>query len=157
MKKRVIARSLIGLTIGALVVHPITLLVNYLDRGQYLVCMPGLTERLGPAGAVVIQTLLGAIFGMIALGGMCFFDIEKWSLLRASLAHCALILVIYIIIGLLLHWFSLNIRSIMIMAGMIIFVYALIWLIMYTVWKKEIREMNLLAEEYKKDANIGEN
>ena len=34
------------------------------------------------------------------------------------------------------------------MAGIIIVAYALIWVIMYLIWKKEIREMNRLTEEY---------
>ena len=156
MKKRLLAKSLIGLAIGAPVAHAITMLVNYFARGQYLVCMPELTEKLGLAGAVIAQTLLGAIFGMIAFGGMCFFDIEKWSLLQASMAHCALILVAYIAVGLLLHWFSFDIIPILIMAFMIILVYALIWLIMYVLWKREIREMNRLAEEYKKGTDTSE-
>lgn len=118
--------------------------------------MPELTEKLGLAGAVIVQTLLGAIFSMIAFGGMCFFDIEKWSLLQASMAHCALILVAYIAVGLLLHWFSFDIIPILIMAFMIILVYALIWLIMYVLWKREIREMNRLAEEYKKGTDTSE-
>ena len=40
MKKCLFARSLIGFVTGALVVHVITLLVNYFGRGQYLICMP---------------------------------------------------------------------------------------------------------------------
>ncbi|MGI6326759.1 MAG: DUF3021 domain-containing protein [Saccharofermentanales bacterium] len=156
MKKCLFARSLIGFVTGALVVHVITLLVNYFGRGQYLICMPKLTERFGPAGAIVVQTILAAIFGMVALGGMCLFDIEKWSLLRASVVHCALILFTYIIVGLLLHWFSFDIIPILIMACIIIFVYALIWLIMYIAWKREIRQMNRLAEEYKKGTDTSE-
>jgi RsiW-degrading membrane proteinase PrsW (M82 family) len=93
---------------------------------------------------------------MIAFGGMCLFDIEKWSLLRATLAHCAIIVVTYIIIAPLLHWIHFKIMPILIMTSMIIFVYALIWLIMYIIWKIEIRQMNRLAEEYKKDNEIGE-
>ena len=157
MKKRLIVRSIIGLIVGVLAAHVITFLVNYLGRGKYLVCMPELTERFGFAGAVIVQTLLGGIFGIIALGGTCLFDIEKWSLLRASVVHCALILVTYIVIGLLLHWFSFHIIPILIMTGIIIVVYALIWLIMYVAWKREIKELNRLTEEYKKDADASEN
>lgn len=157
MKKCLITKSLIGLIVGALVVHVITLLVNYFSRDQFLVCMPELTERLGLAGAVVVQTMLAAIFGMIAFGGMCLFDIEEWSLLRASVVHCALILITNIVVGLLLHWFSCHIIPILIMTCIIIFVYALIWLIMYAVWKREIREMNRLADEYKRNADTSEN
>jgi hypothetical protein len=43
------------------------------------------------------------------------------------------------------------------MSSIAIFIYALIWLIMYASWKREIREMNRLAEEYKKDADTNEN
>ncbi|HHT24115.1 MAG TPA: DUF3021 domain-containing protein, partial [Clostridiaceae bacterium] len=45
----------------------------------------------------------------------------------------------------------------LIMTGIIIVVYALIWLIMYVAWKREIKELNRLTEEYKKDADASEN
>ncbi len=161
MKKLLITRSLAGIVVGVTAVNIITILVNYLGQGQALICMPELTERLGFTTAVVVQTLLGALLGallgVLAIGGMCFFDIEEWSLLRASVAHCALILFSYMTIGLLLHWFSFHIIPILIMTFAIIFAYALIWLIMYLAWKREVREMNRLAEEYKKDAEAKEN
>ncbi|MGI6616903.1 MAG: DUF3021 domain-containing protein [Saccharofermentanales bacterium] len=156
MKKRLIVRSLIGLAVGSLLAHIITILIIYFSRGEYLFCMPELTEKLGSVGAVALQTVLGAIFGMVAFGGMCFFDIEKWSLLRATVAHCSMILVTYIVVGLLLHWLPFKIEPILFMVGIIIVVYALIWLIMYIVWKIEIRQMNRLAEEYKKNTEIDE-
>jgi hypothetical protein len=157
MKKLLITRSLAGIVVGVTAVNIITILVNYLGQGQALICMPELTERLGFTTAVVVQTLLGALLGVLAIGGMCFFDIEEWSLLRASVAHFALILFSYMTIGLLLHWFSFHIIPILIMTFAIIFAYALIWLIMYLAWKREVREMNRLAEEYKKDAEAKEN
>jgi hypothetical protein len=157
MRKRLIKKSLAGLVVGAIVGHLITLLVNYLSRGEFLICMPKLTESCGHTGAIVVQTLLSGIFGMISFGGMCIFDIEDWSLLRASTVHCMLILVSFLTAGLLLHWFSFDLIPILIMTGFIIVVYALIWLIMYAVWKVEIRQMNLLAQEYKKSADTDNN
>ncbi len=151
MKRCLIKNSLFGLIIGALVVHIFTLFANLMLHGEPLVCMPTLTESMGQVGAVVMQTVLGALFGMIASGGMCLFEIEEWSLLRATMSHCALILVTNIIISLLLHWISFHIISIVIMSTAIIIAYTLIWLIMYIIWKREVQEMNLLAEEYKKD------
>lgn len=156
MRKRLITKSLIGFVIGALVVHVITLLVNYFGSGQYLICMPELMERVGLVGAVVLQTFFGAIFGMVALGGMCLFDIEKWSLLRASMVHCALILVTYLTIGLLLHWFTFDIIPLLITSAIIVLVYALIWLIMFVIWKREIKKMNRLAEEYIRDSEMSD-
>jgi MFS family permease len=148
VKKRLIARSLIGFVAGALIVHVMTLLANYFSCGQYLVCVPQLTEKFGHTRAVVIQTVLGALVGMIALGGTCLFDIEKWSLLCASTVHCALIFITDMIVGLLLCWFSFKIKPILIMACIVVLIYALIWFVMYVIWKREIRQMNHLAEEY---------
>lgn len=156
MKKRLIARSLIGFAVGAIIAHTITLLVNFFDRGQYLICMPQLAEKFGHTGAVVAQTVLGALFGMVALGGTCLFNIEKWSLLRASVVHCTLILVTYVIVGLLLHWFSFHIIPMLIMTCIVVFIYALIWFVMYVIWKRDIRQMNQLVEEYIKDTEANE-
>jgi hypothetical protein len=155
MKRLLIVRTLVGLVVGAIMAHIITLLVNYLGSGSWLICMPSLIEAIGFTKALVLQTVLGAVLGMLGLGGMCFFDIEEWSLLRATVAHCLLILITYIIVGLLLHWFSFHIIPILIMACIIILAYTLVWLIMYAKWKREIREMNLLVGKYKKEADAG--
>ena len=84
MKKCLVKKSLIGFVVGAFIGHLITLLVNHLSLGELLICMPKLTESCGQTGAVVVQTVFAGIFGMISFGGMCLFDIEEWSLLRAS-------------------------------------------------------------------------
>ncbi len=150
MRKRLIIKSLIGLAAGAVAAHILTLLINYFTMGEWLICMPELTEDFGTARAIILQTVLSGLFGMVALGGMCVYDIEQWSLLRASVIHCALILITYLIVGLILYWFSFDLITILIASGIIIFVYFMIWLVMYTIWKKGIREMNTLMEEYKK-------
>ncbi|MGI6249402.1 MAG: DUF3021 domain-containing protein [Acutalibacteraceae bacterium] len=151
MKKLFIKRSLIGMAAGAAAVHIFTLLVNKLSRGEWLLCMPELTEKIGFPGAAVLQTFLACIIGIIGFGGMCLFDIESWSLLRSTVVHGASILFAYLTVGLTLHWFSFHIIPILIITAITVVVYALIWLFMYIGWKKKIREMNVLTEEYKKD------
>lgn len=151
MKKRLLIRSLIGLVVGTTMAHLFTLLINQLTKGEWLVCMPELTEKVGFVEALILQTILGALLGAVAFGGMCFFDIESWSLLRSSVFHCVIIIVSYLVVGLILHWFSPHIVPILIMTTIIVFAYALIWLFMYLGWKREIRKMNLLTEEYKKE------
>ncbi len=151
MNRHQIAKLVTGLVSGAAAVNIITLLINYSLRGQWLPCMPELINNMGQSRAVILQTVLGGLFGMVALGGTCVYDIEKWSLLRASLVHCLLILITYINVGLVLYWLSFHIIPILIMSGIIILVYALIWLVMYTRWKREIREINMLVEKYKKE------
>jgi hypothetical protein len=151
MKKCLLIRSLLGFVIGAAAVHLFTLAIGYFAYGQWTLCAPGLIDALGETGAIALQTALGALFGMIALGGMCVYDIETWSLLRASLVHCLLVLVSYLIVGLILRWFSADAASILIVSGIILAVYAVIWLCMYIAWKREMRKMNALTEAYRKE------
>ena len=75
MKKRLLIRSLIGLVAGAMMAHLFTLLSNQLTKGVWLLCMPGLTEEIGFVGAVILQTVLGALFGAVA--NAQFFDFVK--------------------------------------------------------------------------------
>lgn len=156
MKKTLITRLIIGFVAGAITIHVITMLANYLESGSLLVCRPDLIEVTGLVNGFILQTILGGVLGMLGFGGMCFFDIEEWSLLRATVLHCALILFAYLTIGSLLHWFSFHITSILIMTSITILVYLIIWLIMYVLWKREIREMNRLTEEYKREAEENE-
>lgn len=151
MKKYLLIRSLLGLVIGAAAAHLFTFVVGYFVYGQWTLCAPGLIDALGETGAIALQTALGALFGMVTLGGMCVYDIETWSLLRASFVHCLLVLVSYIIVGLILRWFSADAASVLIVAGIIFAVYAIIWLIMYIAWKREMREMNALTEAYREE------
>lgn len=150
MKNRLIIRSLAGLFAGALIGHIITLLVNCFGAGECSVCMPELIDRFGFSGAIALQTLVSGVFGMISVGGMCFHDIEGWSMLRSSVVHCLLILVNFIPVGIALYWFSFALIPVLIMSGAVIVSYLIIWLIMYILWKREMREMTILNEEYKK-------
>ncbi|MBP6162435.1 MAG: DUF3021 family protein, partial [Clostridia bacterium] len=61
------------------------------------------------------------------------------------------ILVSYLTVGLILRWFSPHIIPILIMMAIIVLVYALILLFMYLGWKREMRKMNVLTEEYIKE------
>ncbi|MGI6315216.1 MAG: DUF3021 domain-containing protein [Christensenellales bacterium] len=152
MKKSLCNKALIGFAIGTVAANVIALLMNYFNYGEWLVCVPELTESIGKTEAIFLQIFLGGIFGAVSVGGMCFFEIEEWNLLRSSVAHCGLIVGAYILIGLTLRWLLFDIRDILAAIAMIVLTYALIWLIMYASWKREIRQMNRLMEEYKKNS-----
>lgn len=151
MKKSLLIRSLLGFVIGAAAAHLFTLVIGYFTFGEWTLCAPVLIDALGETGAISLQTALGALFGMVAMGGTCVYDIETWSLLRASFVHCLLVLVSYIIVGLILRWFPSDAVSILIASGIILAMYAIVWLCMYIARKREIREMNALTEAYRKE------
>lgn len=152
MKRRQITTAAIGLLYGAVLVNIITLLINYMLVGEWLICMPELTNSMSMTRAVILQTVLGGLFGMVSYGGACVFEIEKWSLLRSSLVHYLMILISYLIVGKVLYWYSFDVISILILSVIILLVYAAIWWTMYLSWKRKVCGMNKLMEEYKKKA-----
>ncbi|MDI9504971.1 MAG: DUF3021 family protein [Bacillota bacterium] len=87
----------------------------------------------------------------------CVFEIEKWSLLRATVAHYLMILIIYLLIGRALYWYSFEVISIVVVSVILFLAYAAIWCTMYLSWKRKVCGMNKLMEEYKnKDAKEDE-
>ncbi len=97
-------------------------------------------------GAVIIQTLFSGLLGAIAMGGVAFHDIESWSLLRCAAVHYLVIEVSYVAIATVLGWYG-SLTELLIILGIQLAVYAIIWLIMYLRWKNQVQELNeLLAK-----------
>lgn len=156
-KKRLMTTALIGFAYGVVLVNIFTLLINYLAQGEWLLCMPELTNSMGRYKAAILQTVLGGLFGMVSYGGSCVFEIEKWSLLRATVVHYLMILITYLLIGRVLYWYSFEVISILVLSVILFLAYAAIWCTMYLSWKRKVCGMNKLMEEYKnKDAKEDE-
>ena len=77
---------------------------------------------------------------------MTFYEIERMPLAAATFSHCALIIILFILIGLLLGWLN-NIAEVLIMASIQLICFFIIWLILYAVYKKQVRELNELQEK----------
>ena len=67
-------------------------------------------------------------------------------LAAATALHCAIIVIFYIPIALLLGWLS-GIAEILVVAGIQIVVFFIIWLIMYFAYRKQVRELNELTRK----------
>lgn len=109
-----------------------------------------LAERTGSeTSALIVQTLLSGVYGAIGMGGVSFYDMEEWSLLRSALTHYLCIMISYIPIALFLGW----IRPDHFIAdyGVILIAqtaaYVIIFMIMSAIYRKEVRELNRMIEE----------
>lgn len=127
MKSKIMFNALLGITLGMLVG-----LMTYV--------------LLSPDGAVinkpyVVMHFIGsAVMGLVGYGGAVVYDIEEWSLGRATFSHYIVSLITMLVISELLGWFP---HSVLLIVFVVFTVtYALIWLIQYLVWKKQIRQMN---------------
>lgn len=70
----------------------------------------------------------------------------------ASVLHCLFIVVLFVPTSLFLGWCS-TVKEFVIMAGIQIAVYFMIWLILYISYRKEVKKLNELQKQVNKKIN----
>lgn len=145
MRKKLLIRSAIGL-LGGIVVGVLISLLTSVGTGAARLYSEGLMERVKDAKiALLLQLLLSGLYGAICMGGTVVHDIESWPLLRACLIHYAICVLPYPPIALLLGWCR-GAAELFLMIGIITVVYFLIWLILYLIYRAQVRELNLINQ-----------
>ncbi len=89
---------------------------------------------------LVKQFVGSALMGGICMGSSVVYEIESWGLWKVTLIHYVVAFVAFLIACIFLEWFPAGTLIIALIAYTI--VYACIWLFEYTVWKREIRNIN---------------
>ena len=128
-------RLLLGFTLGLL-----------LGIVMYVVSIPDGSVIDKPF--LVCHLLGSGVVGLVGYGGAIVYDIESWSLGRATFTHYIVSFMTLFVISELLGWFSHDI-----LFGAFVFfsaVYVLIWLTEYFVWKSQVRKMNKDLETMQK-------
>ena len=139
---KILKRAGIGFLLGMVIGNLIPLLGGTWDENGFIPASALLIERVGSITlAVIIQNVASGVFGALCFAGMTFYDIEKWPLALATVSHCGVILITFLPIALLLGWVY-SLTEILIMVGIQITVYFLIWLIIYMNYRKQVRELN---------------
>lgn len=150
MNRKIVRKAIIGFIAGAIWGNLVTAIINVASGNGFQIVFEDLTRSMGLGGAIVVQTILSGLYGLVCVVGTEFFDIESWSLLRSTLTHFLCIAVGYVIIGRMLGWVGFDLTLVLILAVMAV-VYFVIWLVMFLRWKKYISEMNTDLEQYKKE------
>ena len=130
MRKKAILLGLIGYAAGCLVG----------------LCFALQSENFTVASALP-QILLGGLPGAVAMGTMVFYDVENWSLLRATVTHFLTVMGVMILACYVLNWFEPWSAAFWIMLAVELVGYIIIWLIMYLCYKKQVRKLNELLEK----------
>ena len=97
--------------------------------------------------AIVLQSLFSGIYGAICFVGVLLHDIERLPMAAAAVLHYLLIAVTYIPGALFLGWVN-DIISVLITAGIQLVIYFIIWLIMFAIYKKQIKELNEMQKDF---------
>ena len=101
-----------------------------------------LVARMGSVpAAILVQSLVSGLYGSFALAGTLFYDIEQWSLTRSSVMHFLVIAVLYVPAAMFLGWAD-SATEILIVEGILLVAYFIIWLVIYLRYKKKVRSLN---------------
>ena len=139
--KRAAIGFLIGMAVGNIIV--------YLSSGYHALVSQKAVDLFdgSEAVAMLFQCLLSGVYGAICFAGISFYDVERLPLAGATALHCALIILTYAPIGILLGWVG-SITEILLVAGCQFVGYFIIWLILCAVYRKQVRELNKMLEDY---------
>ena len=154
MLANVLKRAGVGFLIGIVVGNAIAILTGTSATDGVSFASNQLLDMAGgnPVVAMTLQSLFSGIYGSICFAGMTFYDVERMPLAAATALHCAGIILTFIPIALLLGWVS-GITEILIVAGIQLVVFFIIWLIMYLIYKRQVKELNDLINKTKN--NVG--
>ncbi len=137
IKNKAIFLSMLGFSIG-LLIGAVTY-VTFAPDGEML-----------NRGALMAQLIGSGIYGAIAMGGSVVYEIESWSLLRATVTHYVTTFASFFVVNFLLKWFD----GLTVLIAFLFFTaaYFIIWIIQYTSWKRQIKRINQeLSEMIMKD------
>ena len=97
---------------------------------------------------MILQSLFSGIYGAVCFAGMTFYDAERLPLAAATALHCITIILLFVPISLFLGWTS-SIAENLIIMGIQLVAFFIIWLIMYSIYKKQVKELNELMNKTK--------
>lgn len=149
MKKKVIVRALLGFPLGVFIGYTITILSSAIfAQGYYAAVVPALIEECGSEiAAVILQYVLAGILGAACAASSVVWKIENWSFLRQTVIHFLIISFSMLPIAYFTHWMEHSLLGILSYFGIFIGAYAVIWIILFIVWKKKINAMNRKIQE----------
>ena len=80
----------IGFSAGMLICTIITSAITTItiNDGNTYFCNPAFSSMIGhELLAFIVQSVVSGFFGAICMGGTVVYDIEKWSILKATITH----------------------------------------------------------------------
>ena len=100
--------------------------------------------------AIIAEVLASGLYGAACFGGMAFYEVENWSLAKATALHYLLIAVLFVPIALVMQWVA-SVGELLIMAAAQFVGFFLIWLIIYLRYKAQVKELNDIQNKNRKE------
>ena len=148
MLKKTLKMAGIGFLLGIVIGNLIAFLTGNSDTGGVTFASQKLLDMAGGKAivAMLLQSLFSGLYGAACFAGMSLYEIERMPLAAATALHCALIILLFVPISLFLGWVS-KIETLLMISGIQLVCFFIIWLIMYAGFKKQVKELNELQEK----------
>ena len=145
MKKKLLIRCALGFLFGMAAMLIVPSLISGEPIGRVIYTDELLVRTGSPAAATALSLLVMGLFGSLCMGGTLFYEIESWPLACATAAHYLIMALGYLIPNWLLCW-DMPLSLLLAIEGFMALGFALIWLIMYLRYKREVLELNKLMK-----------
>lgn len=140
-KKEAFKRILFGVPLGIAIGATITLIISVIMQGGagggYYSSMEYYVR------GYFISAFIGAVFG----GASVIWDIEKWSLLKQTITYFVITIITHLGSALAAKWIPFDIWAILMYVGIYIVLFAIIFVIVYSVQKRRVEEVNKALSE----------
>ncbi len=94
-----------------------------------------------------VKLMVGGIYGSMPMGGMVIYEIEEWSIFRATATHFVITFTGLVLLAVIQGWFNLSNPVFWIISVFCLLAYILIWLFNYLSFKRHVNEMNKVIRE----------
>ena len=145
MKKKLLIRCALGFLFGMAAMLIVPSLLSGEPIGRVIYTDELLARTGSPAAATALSLLVMGLFGALCVGGTLFYEIESWPLACATAAHYLIMALGYLIPNWLLCW-DMPPKLLLAIEGFMALGFAVIWLIMYLRYKREVLELNKLMK-----------
>ena len=144
MKKKLLLRSLCGLSFGLALEELIAIVISLAQHeGVFQAVIPELVYDFGgELHAVILQSLLYAVLGAILGAATIIWDIEEWSLTKQTGVHFTVFALPFLLIAYTLYWIPRSALGVLSAAAVFIAIYAGIWGIIYFSCKRKVEKIN---------------
>lgn len=144
MKKKLIARGLLGFPIGIAIGFVITIIISAcVGDGCFYPVTPELLDTAGSElSAVIVQTALCGVMGTGFAMASLIWEIDSWSLAKQSGIYFAIACMVMLPIAYAANWMEHSVIGFLSYAGIFIVIFLLVWLIQYLAWKGKINKLN---------------
>lgn len=150
--KKISIRFVVGGAVGILLGYLIALSVSLgMSEGEYIPAMHSLQALCKTElQAVLVQTLLTALIGIVFAQAGFLFELEHWSFLKQCVVHFFATVIFYLPFS-MICWFPLQWESLAGILCSVLLTYSITYVINYKLWCREIARINELVLQKRRE------